>query len=410
MRIDPTMTQKEETYQVVLDIKNTTFYKAFLASADVPKIYMQQLWFTVTKIKNTNYYEFKLANKECQFDVEVFRKALYICPRVQGKDFIVPPSEEELLTFLIPWRTLASIINKCLSGKTTSNDRLRRPRVAIIWVMFYKKYVDFAKLIWEDFSYQIDNRISEDFQEYGRAIPNTMLTDEIKQSETYQMFIKYSSGLIPSKKSRGKGSQGKKSDVTPKPASVEVSDESNLEPTRRQTSSGRMSKKKVSIFTDDNIILEPDVALSQPHAEGLSEGTSMSPRVPDESTVILTTLSEGTGTKPRAPDEVQGNFEAKADITLDWGLEEDNEYSEKENVDEEIYWVYSDEEEEKKDDVDDEKSIDLEETDNEETEDEFVHSDEYVNDDVDEEIKDAEVAETRKGDEEITDTVKADVE
>nr|GFA39846.1 hypothetical protein [Tanacetum cinerariifolium] len=41
MRIDPTMTQKDETYKVVLDIiKNTNFYKAFLASTDVPKIYM----------------------------------------------------------------------------------------------------------------------------------------------------------------------------------------------------------------------------------------------------------------------------------------------------------------------------------------------------------------------------------
>ncbi|GJU00283.1 hypothetical protein Tco_1110621 [Tanacetum coccineum] len=224
MRIDPTTTQKEETYQIFLDIKNTTFYKAFLASADVPKIYMQQLWFTVTKIKNTNYYEFKLANKECQFDVEVFRKALDICPRVQGKDFIVPPSEEELLTFLIvlgykgelthmpqmlidhmhqPWRTLASIINKCLSGR---------------------------QLAMTDF---VDLEIGEDFQD----------------------------GLIPPKKSRGKGSQGKKSDVTPKPTSVKVFDESDLEPTRRQTGSRRMSKKKVLIFADDNIILEPDVAL-----------------------------------------------------------------------------------------------------------------------------------------------------
>ncbi|GJS95896.1 hypothetical protein Tco_0802864 [Tanacetum coccineum] len=45
IRIDPSMTQKEETYQVVLDIiKNNTFFKAFLASADVPKIYMQQFW------------------------------------------------------------------------------------------------------------------------------------------------------------------------------------------------------------------------------------------------------------------------------------------------------------------------------------------------------------------------------
>ncbi|GJU83369.1 hypothetical protein Tco_1285734 [Tanacetum coccineum] len=43
MRIDPTMTWKEETYQVILDIiNNTTFYNAFLTSADVPEIYMQQ--------------------------------------------------------------------------------------------------------------------------------------------------------------------------------------------------------------------------------------------------------------------------------------------------------------------------------------------------------------------------------
>ncbi|GJZ52646.1 putative ribonuclease H-like domain-containing protein [Tanacetum coccineum] len=39
MRIDPTMTWKEDTYQVIIDIiKNTTFYKAFLTSADVPEI------------------------------------------------------------------------------------------------------------------------------------------------------------------------------------------------------------------------------------------------------------------------------------------------------------------------------------------------------------------------------------
>ncbi|GJX79467.1 hypothetical protein Tco_0327616 [Tanacetum coccineum] len=147
MRIDPTMTQKEETYQVILDIiKNTSFYKAFLAIADVPEIFMQQFWHIVTKIKESTFYEFKLANKKCQFDVEVFRKALDVCPRVYGIEFITPPSKEELVTFLIglgykgelthlpkmlinymhqPWRTLASIINKCLSGKTFINDRLR---------------------------------------------------------------------------------------------------------------------------------------------------------------------------------------------------------------------------------------------------------------------------------------------
>ncbi|GKE56910.1 hypothetical protein Tco_1496095, partial [Tanacetum coccineum] len=121
-----------------------------------------------TKVKESTFYEFKMANKKCLVDVEVFRQALDIFPRVSGKEFIEPPSKEELLTFLVglgykgvlthlpqmlidhmhqPWRTLASIINKCISRKTVSNDRLRQSRVAIIWGMFHKKYFDYAKLI-----------------------------------------------------------------------------------------------------------------------------------------------------------------------------------------------------------------------------------------------------------------------
>ncbi|GJS41525.1 hypothetical protein Tco_0566568 [Tanacetum coccineum] len=126
----------------------------------------------IKKVKNTASYEFDLANKKCRVDVEVFKKILDIFPRVQGKKFVEPPSEESMLTFLIelgykgqlnkppsmfvdymhqPWRTLAAIINKCLSGKTSSNDRLMKSRMDILWGMFYKKNVDYPELIWDDF-------------------------------------------------------------------------------------------------------------------------------------------------------------------------------------------------------------------------------------------------------------------
>nr|GFC56516.1 hypothetical protein [Tanacetum cinerariifolium] len=81
MRIDPTMTQKEETFQVVLDlIKASPCYNAFLVTADVPEIYMQEFWFTIKKIKKTTSYEFDLADKKCKVDVELFRMILGICP------------------------------------------------------------------------------------------------------------------------------------------------------------------------------------------------------------------------------------------------------------------------------------------------------------------------------------------
>ncbi|GKG34336.1 hypothetical protein Tco_0437032, partial [Tanacetum coccineum] len=57
-----------------------------------------------------------------------------------------------------PCRTFAAIINKCLSGKITSLDKLRLLRAQILWGMFYKKNVDFVELIWEDFTFQIENR------------------------------------------------------------------------------------------------------------------------------------------------------------------------------------------------------------------------------------------------------------
>ncbi|GKD32295.1 hypothetical protein Tco_1247804, partial [Tanacetum coccineum] len=249
----------------------------------------------------------------CVVDAEVFRKILNIFLRVQGEDFTEVPDDETTLSYLInlgykgplhknpsiyvdhmhqPWITLAAIINKCLSGITTSNDRLRKSRIDILWGMFYKENVNYPELIWEDFAFQIDHRmekqrrrenmpypkftkininhflsqhkslanlkhlhthlikdddvvsrlkfvrIGEDFQEYRLPITETMLTEKIKQSESYQMFIKYSIGLIPPKKSRG---------------------------------SRRVINKKVSISADDNIIPEPDVALELGKSMSLTE-------------------------------------------------------------------------------------------------------------------------------------------
>nr|GFD39467.1 hypothetical protein [Tanacetum cinerariifolium] len=102
MRIEPIMSQKEETFQVVLDIiKASPCFKAFTITTDVPNIFMHQLWFTIKKIKKTHFYEFGLADKKFSSNVELFKKILDICPKVPNEDFVAPPSKEEMLTFLI---------------------------------------------------------------------------------------------------------------------------------------------------------------------------------------------------------------------------------------------------------------------------------------------------------------------
>ncbi|GJX59583.1 hypothetical protein Tco_0290973 [Tanacetum coccineum] len=131
----------------------------------------------------------------------------------------------------------------------------------------------------------------------------------------------------------------------------------------------------------------------------------VSPGVLDKSTVILATSSEGTSTKPGVENVT---FEEK--VILEWGSEQESENSkEDQGDDDEVYWIDSDEDEEKKDDTDDDKSIDLEMIDDEETDDEFVHGVKQVNDDEDEEMTNAEVEESRNGDEENIDAANTDV-
>ncbi|GKA00741.1 hypothetical protein Tco_0673406 [Tanacetum coccineum] len=259
------------------------------------------------------------------------------------------------------------------------------------------------------------------------------------------MFIKYSTGKIPPKKSRGKMSQddniipeldaalelGKSMSLT-EAAKEEAArqvhvtherilTESNPEPARRRPSgiafrdtscvSKKMSPdpsqklKGIQKLTNEEQLAADTIralkasrqsSKSQLQTRGSSEGTGTKPGVPDESTITPTTSSEGTGTKPGVPDEStitpttssegtgtkpgvldeeKVTFKAKADVILDWGLEEESEYYE-------------------------EGQDDDEETDNE-----FVHGEEQVNDDEDEETTNAEIGEDDEG---ITDAEKTE--
>ncbi|GJY05932.1 hypothetical protein Tco_0371872 [Tanacetum coccineum] len=75
-------------------------YNAFLVIVDVPEIYMHQFWFTISKIKDSSSYQFKLDNKKFRIDVVDFHEILHICPKVPNQEFIEPPSHEDILTFI----------------------------------------------------------------------------------------------------------------------------------------------------------------------------------------------------------------------------------------------------------------------------------------------------------------------
>ncbi|GJV25291.1 hypothetical protein Tco_1377986, partial [Tanacetum coccineum] len=181
LRLSSNIKSKEPTLQVVLDaLKLTPFYNAFEISADVPEIYMQEFWVTVTRHHSS--LRFKLDGKSHTVNVDNFRDMLKICPKLPGQKFEEPPLEEDILSFIRdlghtgeikflsdvnvnhmhqPWRSFAAIINKCLSGKTTALESLRLSRAQILWGMYHNKQVDYVYLLWEDLVFQVENKNSK---------------------------------------------------------------------------------------------------------------------------------------------------------------------------------------------------------------------------------------------------------
>ncbi|GJR60191.1 hypothetical protein Tco_1502353 [Tanacetum coccineum] len=75
---------KEATFQVVLDaLALTPFYQAFLITADVPAIYMQEFWATVSVHKSS--IRFTINKKKVSLDVDMFREILQFALKFQDK-------------------------------------------------------------------------------------------------------------------------------------------------------------------------------------------------------------------------------------------------------------------------------------------------------------------------------------
>ncbi|GJR76053.1 hypothetical protein Tco_0088418 [Tanacetum coccineum] len=141
--------------QVTQDaLKLSLCYHAFLITAEVPEVYMHQFWNTIKKIKDTYAYRFKLDKKKFRIDTELFHEILHICHRLPNKDFIKPPSKEEMVSFIQE----LGYSRKCIYRKSTGLDRLRPLRAQILWGMFNQKNVDYVALLCEDFMFQANNK------------------------------------------------------------------------------------------------------------------------------------------------------------------------------------------------------------------------------------------------------------
>nr|GFD31836.1 hypothetical protein [Tanacetum cinerariifolium] len=102
-----------------------------------------------------NSIRFKIDTRKSVLDLEAFREMLHINPRILNQPFADLPTEEEILDFL---RSFASVINKCLTGKSFRVDSFRLSQAQMLWGFYHRINIDFAYLIWEDFVYQVEHK------------------------------------------------------------------------------------------------------------------------------------------------------------------------------------------------------------------------------------------------------------
>ncbi|GJZ83990.1 hypothetical protein Tco_0649163, partial [Tanacetum coccineum] len=140
--------QPSPIYKIVVDIlKQTNFFRAFTASSTIPAIYIQQFWDTICFDSKAGSYKCQLDEQWFDLTKDTLRDALQITPVDNNRAFShpTPDTRVEFVTkmgwskgvihlsnvttndMFQPWRALTTIINLCLTGKTSGFERPRAP-------------------------------------------------------------------------------------------------------------------------------------------------------------------------------------------------------------------------------------------------------------------------------------------
>ncbi|GKC58984.1 hypothetical protein Tco_1086582, partial [Tanacetum coccineum] len=157
---------------------------------------------------------------KCQLDEQWFnltkdtlRDALQITPVNNNKAFSSPPTQDTLINF----RALTTIINLCLTGKTSGYERPRAPVLQILWGVINRAHIDYAERMWEEFTQSI-HTFTEDKKNlaqhtqgkkkatlivipsvsakgtkrevFGMPIPNELIIDDIRGADYYDAYLK----------------------------------------------------------------------------------------------------------------------------------------------------------------------------------------------------------------------------
>nr|GEV43861.1 hypothetical protein [Tanacetum cinerariifolium] len=269
-RLRSDITSKESTLQVVYDVlKLIPFYKAFLVTADT--------------FDELSFKEEILAFLRCLGHNEEIKKIIDV----------------NINKLHQPWRSFVVVINKCLSGKSTGYDSLRLLQAQILWGMYYKKNVDFAYLLWEDFVYQVKHKDSKksnemyyprftkviinffmtkdplissrnkNTQQFDVMFPVKLTNEDIRNSTAYKEYYAIASGAAPPKKKASvRKTQSSSDTIMPPPTAAGTrlsTSAKGIQPAKSSKTKGLYVLSEVALTEAEHMKLATKRSLQQTH-------------------------------------------------------------------------------------------------------------------------------------------------
>ncbi|GJY93964.1 hypothetical protein Tco_0509746 [Tanacetum coccineum] len=303
-KLNTTFKPKEPTFQVALD--NTASYH-----------------------KHT--IRFKLNKKSYSFDLDTFRNMLQICPKLPRQHFVDTPFEEDILAFLRelgysrtikllsdvkvyllpqPWRTFATIINKCRSDlvyQIGNKESRKNKRNKVDWHMA----IDDPILTTMRF---IPHH--EVVQKYGAILLDYLITPAMKESEAFKTYYAFATRKATPKLKLKVAAKGAKSGK------------------KRQPARGLETLSEVALTEAEQLRIVTKRSLIQTHSShasgsGAHEGTGVTPGVPDVPTYESDDEEISWKTSSDDVDDNEGDDDAANDDHDD--ADNDSERTESDN-------------------------------------------------------------------------------
>ncbi|GJT29124.1 hypothetical protein Tco_0909399 [Tanacetum coccineum] len=313
-------------------------YPAFLITAGVPKIYMHQFWNTVTKVKDSSSYQFKLDNKKFRVNAEVFCDIPQICPKLHDQPllYLLPlmkklchlfmnSDTQEILSLYVNWSLITCINPREHLQLSSIGAFLGKPQDLINLGCQELKFCGgcITARMWILLNYSGKTLHSRSIITFKRkACPILMLNEDILNSTAYKTYYSYASGAKEPKKETKF-----KNPTSPKQKTVPVSPK---EPTKKH---GK-AKKDVTSTKKTTTEPKPTKKKTQVRAgRGKGDGTDFESGVPDEQQRKIFGTDEGTGAKLGVPDVPKYASESDKESWGDSGEEEEDDDDTKDDDD-----------------------------------------------------------------------------